>query len=131
MHGSDKPLKEPNMRALTGFLVAMLLATSTAQASDATKQQALEAASLYLALAGSCATIVGQPDVLKAAIADSITTLAAGGYASDEATALTTKMVAAGATAKPLQMTPAECTAQIKSITDSREKLKADLTQAQ
>jgi hypothetical protein len=127
----QQTMMEPDVRGQSGFLVALLLATSVAQASDVTKQQAIEATSLYLALAGSCQTIVGQPDILRAAIDDSIMTLIAGGNTSAEAAALTDKMVVAVSKAKPLQMTPAECTEQIKSITDGREKLWADLAAAQ
>jgi hypothetical protein len=112
-------------------LAATLLLTTTAIASDASKQRATEAASLYLTLAGSCRTVVGSPEMFQAAIDDSVQTLIAGGYTEAEAQAATSKMVDAVAGTTPLPTTPDFCNREIKAITDGREALRAELAAAQ
>lgn len=118
------------MRLIFGLAATVLLSTA-ALASDASKQQAVEAASLYLTLAGSCQTVLGSPEMFKAAVDDSVATLVAGGYTEAEAKAATDKMVEAIASSTPLPTTSDFCTREIKAITDGREALRAELVAAQ
>lgn len=116
------------MRRVVVWLAVAAVAVSTAMASDETRQEALNAAGVFAALAYQCSELIEEPGLKQFAKDDASVTLQAGGYSPEEATSKTGEIFTAlDANWQDTGMPEGMCKALVTNIRDNREKYRSDL----